>query len=461
MQYFDSHGMQPTDEQKDAISTFSHFLYSRQPYTTMILRGCAGTGKTTLASGFVSALKALSQNTCLLAPTGRAAKVFSLYSGQQAFTIHRRIYKQTSLDSDQPAFTLNFNKSRYTLFIIDESSMIASGQLLDDLIQYVYEQGRQCRILFMGDQAQLPPVGETESPALSPASLQDYGLEVFEANLTQVLRQAATSGILANATNIRMGSIPVHLNYPDIHLVNGNDLIESLSQSYSIAGKDNTIVITRSNKRANIYNEGIRRMILDCDDRLSSGDMLMIVKNNYFWLPAPEENEQSATELSSFIANGDVAILRRYRNCHEMYGFTFADATIQFPDYDNYELEVRILLDTLTSEAPALTAEQSDRLFHAVLDDYNLQPNRPATQREVMAQVRQDKYYNALQVKFAYAVTCHKSQGGQWSHVYIDQGYVAPDMLTEEYIHWLYTAFTRATDHLFLVNWPKEQIAAQ
>ena len=452
--------MQPTDEQREAITIFSRFLYSRQPFTTMILRGCAGTGKTTLASAFVNALIAISHNTCLLAPTGRAAKVFSLHSHQPAFTIHRRIYKQASLDTDQPSFTLNFNKSRYTLFIIDESSMIASGQLLDDLIQYVYEQGTQCRILFMGDHAQLPPVGETESPALSAAALSDYGLEVFEATLSQVLRQAATSGILANATLLRAGNMAVHLHYPDVHLVSGNELIDTLSQSYATVGRDDTIVITRSNKRANIYNEGIRRTILDSDDRLSSGDMLMIVKNNYFWLPIPEgEEQQSSSGLSAFIANGDVAILRRYRNCHEMYGFTFADATISFPDYDDYELDVRIILDTLTSEAPALTTEQSDRLFHAVLDDYNLQPNRPPTQREVMAQVRQDKYYNALQIKFAYAVTCHKSQGGQWSHVYIDQGYLTPDMLTPDYIHWLYTAFTRATDQLFLVNWPKDQIA--
>lgn len=466
-------GMKPTAEQENAIEVFAHFLYSRNDYSTMILRGCAGTGKTTLASAIVKVMDGMSQNVCLLAPTGRAAKVFSLYSGCEALTIHRKIYRQKSSDDSIAAFTLNFNKSKYTLFIIDESSMISnnvgrlslqtadgavfgSGCLLDDLIQYVYEEGVKCRILFMGDKAQLPPVGEKESPALSKGVLEDYGLDVFEAELNEVVRQSEDSGILHNATVIRSlnGFIPPKIKlsgFADIRVVGGNDLIESLCESYHSVGMDETMVVTRSNKRANVYNEGIRRMILDRDGKMCSGDMLLIVKNNYFWV----ENDPECK--LPFIANGDRAVVKRVRNVHEMYGFTFGDVTLEFPDYDDYEMTACVVFDALFTEAPALTHEQSDELFNKVYEDYMLQPNRPAKRKQIIEQVRRDAHYNAFQVKYAYAVTCHKAQGGQWSHVYIDQGYMTEEMFDEDYIHWLYTAFTRATDKLFLVNWPSQQ----
>ena len=500
-------GFPPTVEQDRAVSVFSDFLTDRNDRSVMVLRGCAGTGKTTLAAAVVRALTALQQKIVLLAPTGRAAKVFSLYAGQPAFTIHRRIYRQKSLEG---GFSLGFNAAQDTLFIVDEASMISgssslsspfpsggvgSGSLLDDLVQFVYG-GRNCRLLLIGDHAQLPPVGETDSPALNASCLRGYGLDVYESNLNEVLRQAAESGILFNATRIRgyggtgervnenssemdFGGVQGNLVPPsprapvppikvsgflDIHVVPGDELIEQLATSYSRAGLDDTIVVTRSNKRANIYNEGIRRTILDREDELCRGDRLMIVKNNYYWLEgssgvqgalAPRTSHLVPREQGlSFLANGDVAVVQRVRNVHEQYGFRFAEVTLSFPDYDDCELTATVLLDTLTSEAPALTREQQTQLFEQVLADYADIPLK--TDR--MKKLKEDRYYNALQVKFAYAVTCHKAQGGQWAHVYVDQGYMTDDMLTPEYYHWLYTAFTRATEQLYLVNWPQRQI---
>jgi hypothetical protein len=315
--------------------------------------------------------------------------------------------------------------------------------------------------MLIGDHAQLPPVGEEASPALQSSTLRAYGTGVYEATLNEVLRQAQDSGILWNATRIRefgggqMGhglALPQirFQGFADIHLVTGDELIEQLATSYSQAGVDDTIVITRSNKRANIYNQGIRRTILDREDELCLGDQLMIVKNNYYWSEKEKATHQSTID---FLANGDVAIVQRVRNIRELYGFHFADVTIQLPDYDYQELTVTMLLDTLTSEAPALTHEQQEHLYEAVLEDYADIPLKA----DRMKKLKEDAYYNALQVKFAYAVTCHKAQGGQWAHVYIDQGYMTDDMLTPEYIHWLYTAFTRATGQLYLVNWPKAQ----
>lgn len=456
----------PTEEQAHAIETFATFFSGRNKASAMILRGCAGTGKTTLASAIVKVLSALGQKAILLAPTGRAAKVFSVYSGKEALTIHRKIYRQKTFNGTDTAFTLDFNKSKRALFIIDESSMISnyggesifgSGRLLDDLIQYVYQEGDQCRILFMGDKAQLPPVGEGESPALSASAIESYGLEVFVAELNEVMRQQEESGILYNATQIRNHSLfdlpKIRLKgFADIQRITGSELIESLSNSYHSAGIDDTIVVTRSNKRANIYNQGIRRTVLDMEDKMCSGDMLMVVKNNYFW----PENDPGCD--IAFIANGDRAIVKRIRNEHQQYDFTFADVTLEFPDYDNYEMTMRMMFDTIYSESPALTHEQNEHLYQSVFEDYSLQPNHPKSKRKLLDQVKSDSYFNALQVKFAYAVTCHKAQGGQWAHVYLDQGYMTEAMLTEDYIHWLYTAFTRATEKLFLVNWPKEQI---
>ena len=466
-------GLEPTAEQGQAIETFAQFMTDRHTEAVMVMRGSAGTGKTTLAAAIVKAMTALGQKLVLLAPTGRAAKVFSLYAGHAAFTIHRRIYRQKSLEG---RFELSFNNAQDTLFIVDEASMIANsssfsdtifagGQLMDDLIRFVYND-HNCRLMFIGDRAQLPPVGETDSPALQSDVLRSYGLHVHECNLSEVLRQSQESGILWNATKIRSLGTTVPSGSPlglpkirvagfaDIHIVPGNELIETLANSYSHVGQDETIVVTRSNKHANIYNQGIRNQVLDCEDELCSGDQLMIVKNNYYWL---EEELRQATEKieqpMSFLANGDRAVVRRVRRVHEQYGFRFAEVTMKFPDYDDYELTVMALLDTLTSEAPALTREQQETLYNKVLEDYTDIPHKA----DRIKKVKTDRYYNAVQVKFAYAATCHKAQGGQWAHVYIDQGYMTDDMLNADYLHWLYTAFTRATEQLYLVNWPETQ----
>jgi ATP-dependent exoDNAse (exonuclease V) alpha subunit len=310
-------------------------------------------------------------------------------------------------------------------------------------------------MLLIGDKAQLPPVGEEESPALMAGMLRAYGMKVYECDLNQVLRQSEDSGILSNATMIRqmvtydeMTRLPRirFKGFADIQVVPGDELIEQLASSYSRVGLDDTIVITRSNKRANIYNQGIRNTVLDREDELCRGDQLMIVKNNYFWTEGSKE--------IPFVANGDLVVVQRVRNVHELYGFRFAEVTMQFPDYDDYELTATVIMDSLTTEAPALTRDQQEQLYNAVMDDYA----DVSLKAERIKKLKGDRYYNALQIKYAYAVTCHKAQGGQWAHVYIDQGYMTDDMLTPDYIHWLYTAFTRATEKLFLVNWPKTQM---
>ena len=459
-------GFTPTAEQEYALDVFARFMTDSDDQVVMIMRGSAGTGKTTLAGAIVRAMAALKQKMILLAPTGRAAKVFSLNAGHVAYTIHRRIYRQKSA-GDLSSFNLNDNLNRDTLFIIDEASMIAnqgygdsafgSGCLLDDLMTFVYQSGRgsNCRMLLIGDKAQLPPVGEDESPALMADVLRCYGMRVYECDLNQVLRQGEESGILWNATQIRqmithdeMTQLPKirFAGFADIQMVPGGELIDALSTSYYRVGTDETIVITRSNKRANIYNQGIRNQVLDREDELCRGDQLMIVKNNYFWTEGSKE--------IPFIANGDIAVVQRVRHLHELYGFRFAEVTMQLPDYDDFELTATVCLDTLTSEAPALTHEQQEQLYNAVMEDYADIPQKT----ERIKKMKTDGYYNALQVKFAYAVTCHKAQGGQWSHIYLDQGYMTDDMLTPDYIHWLYTAFTRATEQLYLVNWPQLQV---
>ena len=458
-----SFGLVPTTEQEQAIQVFADFMTDAGSRVCMVLRGSAGTGKTTLAGAIVRGLASLKQKMVLLAPTGRAAKVFSLYAGSPAYTIHRRIYRQRTA-GDLSSFNLNVNLQRDTLYIIDEASMIAnqgygdsmfgSGCLLDDLMEFVYGADNNCRMLLIGDRAQLPPVGEEESPALMTPVLRAYGMKVYEADLNAVLRQSQESGILYNATSIRNlpteGRVPKiqFAGFDDIQMVPGDELIESLNTSYSRVGEDETIVITRSNKRANIYNQGIRSTVLGCEDELCRGDRLMIVKNNYSYSLGGSEGVEG-----TFIANGDVAVVQRVRNIHEQHGFRFAEVTLQFPDYDDCELTATVLLDTLTSESPSLTREQQQQLYDRVMEDYADIPLKSDRIKKLKA----DPYYNALQVKFAYAVTCHKAQGGQWAHVYIDQGYMTDDMLTPEYYHWLYTAFTRATERLLLVNWPKTQ----
>ena len=466
-------GYEPTEEQQEAINVFTTFMADRHEHAVMILRGSAGTGKTTLAAAIVRALQSLQQELVLLAPTGRAAKVFSLYAGTAAYTIHRRIYRQKSLEG---GFELGYNNAHDTLFLVDEASMVSiNGEgrsLLDDLISFVYN-GRNCRLMLIGDHAQLPPVGEEESPALMSSVLSSYGLKVHESTLSEVLRQSQESGILYNATQVRWlmydgrCELPkIHLQgFTDVKIVPGDELIETLASSYSKVGLDETMVVTRSNKRANIFNQGIRNQILWREEELCTGDQLMIVKNNYYWIKPPatpssagnvagSPPQQGESEGVSFIANGDMAVVRRVRNIHELYGFRFAEVTMTFPDYDDYELTATVLLDTLTSEAPALTRDQQEQLFTKVMEDYADIPRKS----DRMKALKEDRYYNALQVKFAYAATCHKAQGGQWAHIYVDQGYMTDDMLSTDYLHWLYTAFTRATEQLYLVNWPKTQI---
>lgn len=452
----------PTTDQIHALDVFERFMTDSDERCVMILRGSAGTGKTSLASVIVRTLLDLQYKISLLAPTGRAAKVFSLNSGQPAATIHRSIYRERTFAGLDGKFNLNANLYRNRLFMIDEASMISltsvnstfgSGCLLDDLIQFVYNE-RNCRMLLIGDKAQLPPVGEAESPALRADVLAAYGLKVYECDLNEVLRQSQDSGILYNATIIRQmithdqaTALPQirFKGFADISIVPGDELIESLSTSYAEVGIDETMVITRSNKRANIFNQGIRNMVLGREEELTTGDMLMVVKNKY---------KEKQAEGLSFIANGDRAIVRSVRNVRELYGFRFADVTLSFPDYDNTEEDMIVILDTLTTEAPALTHEQNEQLFQQVLADYADVPLKS----DRMKKIREDDYYNALQVKFGYAITCHKAQGGQWAHIYLDQGYMTDEMLTPDYIHWLYTAFTRATEHLYLVNWPKTQV---
>ena len=498
-------GFPPTQEQEHALEVFAEFLTDRDPHAVMILRGSAGTGKTTLSGAIVRTLKEIRQKVMLLAPTGRAAKVFSLNSGSPAYTIHRRIYREKSFSGVEGQFNLNDNLYTDTLFMVDEASMIAnmglggmsfgSGCLLDDLVHFVY-QGRNDRLLLIGDKAQLPPVGEEESPALHAAMLEGYGLKVYECDLNEVLRQSEESGILYNATMIRqmithddITQLPKirFVGYSDIKPMPGAELIEALADSYHHVGLDDTIVVTRSNKRANIFNQGIRNMVLDREEELSQGDILMIVKNNYYWMEeerkkikekeieerrVKSEGTESGTathkvqsskfqvqsnDIPAFLANGDRAKVLKVRRRIDLYGFRFATLLLQFPDYGNYELEATVLLDTLTSEAPALTHEQQEQLFHQIEEDYQDIPLKA----DRMKAIRQDQFFNALQVKFAYAVTCHKAQGGQWAHVYVDQGYMTDDMLNPDYIHWLYTAFTRATEMLYLVNWPETQTAQE
>ena len=453
----------PTFEQEKVVKILADFLFCREMDSLFLLKGYAGTGKTSLIGALVKTLDQLEQKCVLLAPTGRAAKVFAHYAGHPAFTIHKKIYRQRSFSNELDNFSINDNLHQHTLFIVDEASMIANdglsgsmfgtGRLLDDLVQYVYS-GQGCRLMLIGDTAQLPPVGEEESPALSANALKGYGLKVYEGMLTEVVRQLSDSGILWNATELRRYIAeedfftlpPIRVeDFPDIKVIPGNELIEAITDSYDHVGLDETIVVCRSNKRGNIYNKGIRNTILFREEELETGDLLMVAKNNYYWTEGCKEID--------FIANGDIAEVRRVRREREMYGFRFADVVLRFPDYDDMELEVKLLLDTLHTDTPALPKEMNDKLFYSVLEDYA----DITIKRERMKKMKSDPYYNALQVKYAYAVTCHKAQGGQWKRVFLDQGYMTEDMLSPDYFRWLYTAFTRATETLYLVNWPKEQ----
>lgn len=454
---------QPTEEQEKAIECIADFLFKPENDTLLLLKGYAGTGKTTLIGAVVRTLSEMRAGYVLMASTGRAAKVFSRYSGFSAYTIHKKIYRQKSFSNDLDNFSLNDNLHKNTLFIVDEASMISndgltgasfgSGRLLDDLIEYVYA-GQGCRLLIIGDDAQLPPVGEDESPALSAEVLSGYGLDVTECILTEVIRYSGRNGILSNATMLRermaaddIYDLPVLSlkGYEDISSIPGSELIEAINSSYNEVGMDETMVICRSNKRAYLYNKGIRNTILYREEEVSTGDILMIAKNNYHWTADCKEMD--------FIANGDIAVVRRVRRTQEMYGFRFADVVLSFPDHNDIEFELKILLDTLHSDYPSLSKEDSDRLFNAVMEDYSDITNK----KERMKKLKEDSFYNALQVKYAYAVTCHKAQGGQWKRIFIDQGYITEDTFTPDYYRWLYTALTRASEKLYLVNWPESQ----
>ena len=498
-------GHAPTKQQLEVVDLLTDFIMEPHQQEVFILRGFAGTGKTSLISALVRTMQQVERECVLIAPTGRAAKVLSVYSCHPAFTIHKRIYRQKSIDKDS-LFELNFNMKANLLFICDEASMIANdefssgsiygtGRLLDDLVHFVYN-GKGCRLILLGDTAQLPPVGEGESPALQDDILADYGLEVTSYTIKQVVRQTESSGILWNATHLRqlldtesIFSLPkIRLSpFSDIKIIPGNELIEVLEQCYHDDGEDETIVITRSNKRAIVYNNGIRNKVLWREEALGGGDRIMIAKNNYFWTEMNNDHEDSGTSsvdvekekvslgiqnkknihVMDFIANGNMAIINRVHNEREFYGFHFADAEITFPDYDDYVIECTVILDTLQAEAPSLTVEQQNILFNKVYEDYEeintaKEGERPqwkkATKQERLKAMRQDPYYNALQIKYAYAVTCHKAQGGQWKNVFIDQGYVTDDMLGPDYFRWLYTAITRSTGNVYLVNWNKEQV---
>ena len=446
-----------TLSQKKVIEKLSEWLSSPDYSQIFVLNGYAGTGKTTLISALVEVLGEVGIKSVLLAPTGRAAKVLSRYSGRDAYTIHKRIYREKTNADYESKFSLNINKEKGTVFVVDEASMLSdttsegqifgSGSLLEDLIRYV-QSGKECRLILVGDNAQLPPVGADYSPALDESVMQSYG-EVVYASMDDVVRQGSESGILFNATMLRcmlennIYEVPqFDMQFPDFRAINGLDLLETLQDCYDKYSRDEVIVITRSNKRANRYNEGIRRYNLSAEEAIESGDMLMVVKNNYHY------TERIENCPMSFMANGDVAQLKKIRRFEDFYGFHFAEAILQFPDYNDTEIECKILLDTITSESPSLTREESRRLFDEVEKDYTDIKSKIKRLKEI----RENPHYNAVQVKFSYAITCHKAQGGQWSAVFVDRCLFGEEPMSRDMLRWLYTAITRATERVYLVN---------
>ncbi len=448
---------EPNEEKEALFKVLGHYLVSTDPVKAFILRGYAGTGKTSVVSALVRAMQQLQQQCVLLAPTGRAAKVLSKYSGFPAFTIHKYIYRQNRLGVE--AFSLADNKHTHTLFIVDEGSMISasrdnatfgSGNLLDDLIRFVY-QGQGCHLLLLGDNAQLPPVGSEESRALDKNYIAGFGLHVEDFTLTQVARQALDSGILNEATRLRQalfetehsgsgGPFSVTPDGKDIIRLQGTEVVDQLERSYQEAGAEETLIITRSNKAANLYNQGVRARILWKEDQVSSGDRLMISKNNYYWT---QEYEQL-----DFLANGDLVEIVRLRNEHEMYGYRFAEASLRLVDYD-WEIDALIWIDTLFTDSPEANYEMQKKLYALIAEDYPEIKNS----KERTKKIFESPYYNALQVRFAYAVTCHKAQGGQWRHIYLDPGTgTNPDISATAQLRWLYTALTRATEKLYLLR---------
>ncbi|MBR2166436.1 MAG: AAA family ATPase [Paludibacteraceae bacterium] len=452
---------EPNEEKDGLLTALGRFLVSRDERKAFILCGYAGTGKTSVMSALVRAMEGLKQPCILLAPTGRAAKVLSRYSGAQAYTIHKKIYRQNQLGVE--AFSLSDNRHVRTLFIVDEASMLSgnrdnatfgSGCLLDDLVRYVYN-GQGCSLLLLGDDAQLPPVGSLNSPALDMDYMRGYGLSVTGYGLKEVARQALDSGILAEATRIRgllnkpispMNPVKLNPNDTDIIRVPGDEIIEHLETSWKEVGAEETLIIARSNKMTNLYNGGVRARVLWKEDELSNGDRVMVSKNNYFWAQEYDDLE--------FIANGDMFEIKRLNNIHEQYGFHFGKASLRSVDY-NWEIDALLWLDTLTTDSPEANYRLQKELFARIAEDFPEIRNK----KELVKAVYESPYYNALQIRYAYCVTCHKAQGGQWKHVYIDQGLPVTDeglwespISPEEHLRWLYTALTRATEKVYILR---------
>ena len=467
-----SYPFEPTEEQLIFCDKATKFLAKNETDRCFILRGYAGTGKTTSVAALVKALPRFKLKVVLLAPTGRAAKVISTYTNKRALTIHKKIYRKRNAVSLEMAFQLAPNLAEHTLFIVDEASMIADewnpqngSSFLKDLIEFVYQPGptgkdKNCSLLFVGDTAQLPPVGSIDSPALNEKYLTDnFGLKVTAVELKEVVRQEKKSGILANATMLRglihsynedQKPLPRFMtkSYKDIFSMTGIKLVEGLEYAYSKFGIENALMVCRSNKSANVYNNQIRARLLYRDEELSGGDQIMVVRNNYFWLP---DNPETA-----FIANGDMAKVIRVRREEERYGLRFAEVQLEFLDFpDAGTVTCKVILDTLQAETPNLPQAQSKLLFDGLMADYE----HLSSKREKMAAIKEDPYYNALQIKFAYAVTCHKAQGGQWDAVFVDQGYLTDEMVDLDFLRWLYTAVTRAKKELFLVNFSQNLFA--
>ena len=448
---------EPTIKQQKLLNELSNFIFDSNNRALFLLKGYAGTGKTTTISTVVNSLWKVGQKAVLLAPTGRAAKVISGYSKKQAFTIHKKIYFPKKQQNGSVDFIIQPNKHTNTIFIIDEASMIPdrpsnaklfeTGSLLDDLMNYVYA-GKNCKIIFIGDTAQLPPVKLNVSPALEAKTLElEYQKDVTEIELDEVMRQHENSGILANATYLRMlimnksTDFQFDLNFPDIiRLIDGYDIEDAINSAYDNIGVEDTAFIVRSNKRANLYNQQIRTKIRGQENEISAGDYVMVVKNNYYWL-------QDSSE-AGFIANGDICEITRLNAIKELYGFRFAEVEVRMIDYPNQKpFETVLILDTLSSESPSLSYEESNKLYQAVKEDFIHEKSK---YKQLLA-VKNNKYFNALQVKFSYAMTCHKSQGGQWKTVFVEQPYL-PDGIDVEYLRWLYTAITRAEEKLYLIG---------
>ena len=447
----------PTKEQKAVLEDLSEFISTLGNRSIFLLKGYAGTGKTTLISALVKSLPSVGKRSALLAPTGRAAKVLAKYSKRKASTLHKKIYWIRTSKNGNTFITLKENLHTNTIFIVDEASMIpedlndslSKRSLLEDLIKYVYE-GIDCKLILIGDTAQLPPVHLDVSPALDEENLdKKYQKQIISKELKEVVRQEKNSLVLENATQLRKlievnnNSLPkIKLNNDVIRISSGEELQENIEAAYAQSGVENTTIICRSNKRANQYNNRIRSEILWQEDIISSGDILMVVRNNYFWL---DEKSQAG-----FLANGDIIEVTRVKEIIERYGFKFAKASIRLLDYPNEnEIETILLLDTISSESPSLKYEEYKKLYKEVGLDYK-------GQKDINKRIKENEFFNAIQIKFGYSITCHKAQGGQWKEVFIDIGYFKKEMLDKNYLRWLYTAFTRSTNKLYLIGFNKE-----